>query len=163
MKKLMTGLFIATFVLLFTENTQAQNITAGGGLVYATDINNFGISLNGTYKYNDKIEIAPVFTYFFEKDYVSWKELFVDAHYKFMKKEGFDIYAIAGLGITIVTINWPDSWFGPGQSTSDSNFGLNIGAGAKKNFGAFDAFAEAKYNLSSSSHFSINAGVLYKF
>jgi hypothetical protein len=163
MKKLTISLFIAAFLLLFAGNTQAQNISAGGGIVYSTDINNIGISLNGTYKYSEKIEIAPSFTYYLEKDYVTWKEFFVDGHYKFMKKEGMDIYAITGVGITVVTINWPNNWFGSQLSTSASNIGVNIGIGAKKNFGAFDVFAETKYNLSSSSHLSIGAGVLYKF
>ncbi len=162
MKRVLSMMLLAGIFLTFSS-AKAQNIKVGGGLVYSTNISNLGVSVNGAYKFNDKIDIAPSFIYYFTKDYVSWKELNFDGHYKFMKKKGMDIYALAGLAITMVSVDLPDWGFGYNASYSESDIGVNVGVGAIKDFGKFDLFGEAKYTLGSADHTSISAGVLYKF
>jgi len=163
MKKIATVLSIVFLLTISSGKISAQNYSAGGGLVFASDISTLGISLNGKYEINEKFDIAPSFIYFLEKDYVSWMVLNVDAHYSFNSIDGIDFYGIGGLGITFVTVDF-GTVFGNDYSYSESNFGINIGAGASKNLATnLDGFAEAKYTLSSGGYLQLNAGVLYKF
>ena len=162
MKRLASVIFMAAFLFTFSSATNAQNIKAGGGLAYSTNIGTLGITLNGIYKYDKKIDIAPSFVYYFTKDYVSWKELNLDGHYMFMKKNDMDIYALGGLAVTIVSVDFPSSWLGSDFSYSETYFGINLGAGAVKNFGKFDVFAEMKYTIGTADHIALTGGVLYR-
>ncbi len=165
MKKITTIIAVIFLMVFATKNISAQNISAGGGLNYATDIGTIGISINGKYTINEKIQIAPSFIYYFEKDFVSWSALDVDGHYIFSNTNGFDIYGIAGLGMTFTSITIDmGPFFGGEQSYSESNFGVNLGVGASKNIAAkLDVFGEAKYTIASGGYMKIGAGVLYQF
>ncbi|MDA3861260.1 MAG: outer membrane beta-barrel protein, partial [Melioribacteraceae bacterium] len=134
------------------------------GVAYGTNIGSVGISVNGLYSLNEKIQIAPSFIYFLESDFVTWSVINVDGHYKFSSTEGFDIYGIAGLGITMASFTYDLGIYGGEISETSSNFGVNLGVGASKKIGTnLDLFGEAKYQISSGSFLTINAGVLYNF
>ena len=167
MKNFLTSLLVLTLITFFSGKASAQNLKVGGGLFYATDLNNVGISVNGNYEFSKQLQLAPSFIYFLTKDYVSWKALDIDLHYKLVDNSGLDIYAIGGLGLTFVSIDIPTitlggSSFG-GGSVSDSNFGVNVGAGVSKSLGSVDLFAEAKYAITSGSYLKIGAGLLFGF
>ncbi len=162
MRQTVKLIILSAFIFAFSSAVNAQNIKVGGGLAYSTNIGNPGISLNGTYKFNEKIDIAPSFVYYFTKDYVNWKELNIDEHYMFMKKNDIDIYALGGLALTMVSLDFPSGWLGSGYSYSETYIGLNVGAGAIKNFGKFDVFAEAKYTIGTADHLAVTGGVLYR-
>lgn len=167
MKNFLTSLLVLTLITLFSGKSSAQNLKVGGGLFYATDLNNVGISVNGNYEFSKQLQLAPSFIYFLTKDDVSWKALDVDLHYKLVANRGLDIYAIGGLGLTFVSIDIPSFNFlgttAGGGTVSDSNFGVNIGAGVSKSLGSVDLFAEAKYAITSGSYLKIGAGVLFGF
>ena len=80
---------VICFVILFSFSEAKAQISAGGGIVYGTDINNIGISLNGNYEINEKWSAAPSFTYFLKKDYVTWSALDLDANYQLTEIEKF--------------------------------------------------------------------------
>ena len=135
MKKLF---FIATAaVLLFASTSVNAQIKVGGGLAYGSSINSIGISVNGEYAINEEWDAAAGFTYFFEKNYVSWSALDLDAHYTFTEIEGFGkLYGIAGLNMLFFSYNIPSIDLGEygsydGGSSTASSAGLNLGIGTK--------------------------------
>lgn len=164
MKKLSVILTAIILSAFFSGNLSAQDFSLGAGVNYATGLNGVGISINGNYAINKNIQIAPVFIHYFENDGLTWNVLDVDGHYKFVVDSAIDVYGIAGLGITFTsfTIDF-GPYLGGEQSTSDSNFGFNLGLGASKNLGSVDIFAEAKYTINSDGYLKIGVGVLYRF
>lgn len=131
----MKSLFKATIaiVLFFTVTNASAQISAGGGLVYGTDINNIGFSLNGNYEFNEKWSAAPSFTYFLKKDYLTWSSLDLNANYQITDVENIGaLYGIGGLALTF----WGFDAGGLGLEeysglldTNTMEFGISIGAG----------------------------------
>lgn len=165
MKKFTTVIAIIVLISFSSGKTSAQDFSVGGGLYYATSLNNIGISLNGNYEINKQIQIAPSFIYFLAKDYVSWKAFDVDGHYKFLSNKGLGVYGIAGLAVTMVSLDFPSGeFFGGNLSVSSTEIGVNLGIGVSKNIGTnLDGFSELKYTLNNGGYLKIGAGVLYRF
>lgn len=135
MKKLFL-LATATILMFVSSNLKAQ-IKVGGGAAYGTNISSIGISVNGEYALNETWDAAAGFTYFFEKNYLSWSALDLDAHYTFTEIEGFGkLYGIAGLNMLFFNYKIPTvdlggfGSYGGGSGTS-SSAGLNLGIGTK--------------------------------
>lgn len=141
--------FIA--IVLFCTITEASaQISAGAGIVYGTDINNIGFSLNGKYEFNESWAAAPSFTYFLKKDYVTWSALDLNANYQITDIDNVGgLYGIGGLGFTFWGFDAKDLGFGEmdeeyeeyegyegfgdlmGESldTNTTEFGINLGLG----------------------------------
>jgi opacity protein-like surface antigen len=128
---------ICLAVVIFSFSSAKAQIRVGGGLWYGTDINNIGISLNGEYELNEKWAVAPAFTYFLKKDYVTWSTLGLNANYNITEIENVgSLYGIGGLGFTFWGFDAKDTGLGEwaeyvGESldTNTIEFGVNIGAG----------------------------------
>ena len=129
----MNKLFITLiFTFLISLGLKAQ-ISIGGGLVYGTEIENIGISINGLYEINESWRAAPTFTYFLKKNYVNWSVLDLDAHYNFTEIENLgNLYALGGLSLTFW--NWDNdfNWGIPGLDLNGTEFGINLGVGLYK-------------------------------
>jgi opacity protein-like surface antigen len=150
---------IVVLVSIAGLNASAQ-FKLGGSLAYATDINGLGLTVNGTYKFNDQWEAAPSFTYFFKKDFITWWSLDANAHYIFNSDSKYAFYGLGGIEILGTSVDF-SSLYG-GGSTSTTNFGLNVGGGARINFSdKLDGFGELKFVLSNGSYACFNFGVLY--
>lgn len=162
MKTKQLFLLIALFTLT-TVVSKAQ-LKVGAGLHYATDIDNLGISLNGQYLINDDWTAAAGFTYFLETEYIKWSALDFNAHYSIKTIENVGaLYGIGGLNITMIKIDIPgfSDWIGE-SSTSDSNVGLNIGAGLSIDISEKLVLApEAVYTISSGGYLRIGAKLLF--
>ena len=62
--------FVAIFTLCaFTVQAQEKKIFAGGGVAYATDLNNIGFFAKGLYQFTPQWEAEGSFTYFLKKNY----------------------------------------------------------------------------------------------
>ncbi|MCH4896920.1 hypothetical protein E0494_09430 [Marinilabiliaceae bacterium JC040] len=166
MKKLLL-LSIALILLAFSQETKAQ-FSVGAGTCYATDISSLGLSANVSYDINEDFFATSDFTYFFEKDLVSWSAFDVNANYAFLKLDKIgSIYGIGGINITSVKIDIPKVAFGGalagGGSVSESNFGFNIGAGLKIDLTDKILLApEMSYTISSGSYFRLGVRLMYK-
>lgn len=160
-------LFLIAVVLLSLVGYSANaQIKVGGSLAYATEINGPGITVNGLYQINDQWEVAPSFTYFFKKDYVSWWSIDANAHYVFKNDDKIALYGLAGLELLGVKVDVPSYSFGGytvgGGSASDSKFGLNIGAGGRLGFtDKICGFGEVKYSIVDNGYLCFNVGVLF--
>ncbi|MCF6331714.1 MAG: hypothetical protein L3J11_00405 [Draconibacterium sp.] len=131
MKNLFKTLFVA--ILFFAVTEASAQMSAGGGVVYGTNISNVGFSVNGKYEINEKWSAAPAFTYFLKKNYVNWSALDLDANYQLTEIENIGgLYAIGGLNMTFYKVKI-DADFGEygdfSSSATGSNAGVNLGLG----------------------------------
>lgn len=147
----------ALLVLLFVATTAQAQLSVGGGLGYGFDIEALGIQGRAVYGITDQIRGQADFTYFLEgTDGVTSWEFNVNGNYMLTSSGGFDIYALAGLNFAHVTVD-----LGPFGNASNTDTGLNIGAGAQMGLSDnLNFFGEAKFSLGGSDQLFLGAGVL---
>lgn len=133
----------------------------GGGLAYGTEIEEFGLQLNGYYDLASTLaglRVGGEFTYFFASDPTTFWTLNANGHYVFYDADALGIYGLAGLNLSRVTV---DIGFG---SASSTEIGLNLGAGAEYAVAErVSLFGELKYVVSDFDQAVIVAGARYAF
>lgn len=157
MKKLLSIIFATAFTmgaLVSADNAYAQtepgDIVVGGGLAFGTgvglgDVNNdIGIRADAYYSINENIRAGGDFTFYFPKSEGNvtatvW-ELNINGNYIFHEEDELMVYALGGINITGFNIDY-DGQF---DSSSDTEAGLNIGAGVEYGLDFADLFGEAK-------------------
>lgn len=154
---------IMVIAVLFSFSGVKAQISAGGGLVYGSNINNIGISINGKYVFNESWSAAPSFTYFLKKDYVSWSALDLDANYQITEVENIgSLYAIGGLNLTFFKLDYDDFGGYGGGSITGSDVGVNLGIGitipaSEK----LNIAPELKYSFGGANYLRIGAKVMF--
>lgn len=170
MKKLLTiGILIIGLSLFSNTNLYAQgesgDVSIGGGLGFATEIESLGFQIGGTYQINEEFRGAADIIIYLPGDQgggvvdVNWFEFNANAHYLFQNEEDLMLYALGGLNFTRVSIDFPQNEFFGGGNVSDTETGLNLGAGLEYNVGFGNLYAEAKYVISSADHLAVTGGV----
>lgn len=173
MKKIM--LLVAVALLAVTTQVQAQEkgeMAAGVQFAFGTGdgFSNMGIGAKFQWNVINNLRLEPSFNYFFKKDMISMWEINANAHYQFALGNKISLYPLAGLSVMGVSVKVPEIDLGEfgsygGGSASDTEFGLNLGAGV--DFKITDTWAvnvEAKYKIGGEwSRFIATAGVAYKF
>lgn len=168
MKKLFT--VVAIVVLFFTAHDAKAQISAGPGVIYGSDINNIGFSINGKYEFTEKWSAAPSFTYFLKKDYVNWSALDLDANYQITEIENIGgLYAIGGLNLTFWKVKYDyDLDFGEFGSYSDSgsatgsDAGINLGLGLNVPVNEKIAIApEIRYTFGGANYMRMGIKVMF--
>lgn len=180
------------FITGISIKAQQSKIMAGGGLDYASEIKNIGLSLKGVYLINDNWEGAAGFTYYFKKNYTTWSALNFDGHYVFSANETMNFYALGGLNVTFykikidgVTYDLGSEWgteypvdeyseYNPyaelqsslnsSLESSGSEVGVNVGIGGR--YALTESLylnGEAKYTIGGADYFNIGVGILYHF
>ncbi len=144
------------------EESIASKIIAGGGLAYATELDNIGFFAKGVYKIDPTWEAAVAYTYFLEKDYVNWSSLDMNAHYVFPKKDDMTFYALAGLNILFWSVDF--DYAGYSRSLSDSDVALDLGGGMYYKLSeSMTLNPELKYVLGDQNYLNLSVGLLFKF
>ena len=184
MKKLLTILFV-TLMFFGTSSifnsavaqTEEGDIKLGVGLAFGSGVgfagldNDLGIRVDGYYAVTPEIRAGADFTFYFPKsegnvDLTVW-ELNFNGNYIFLDEDGLLAYGIAGINITGVTVDIPSQNIGGfqvgGGSSSESEFGLNLGAGLEYALDFADLFAEAKLgNLGGNAdQFALGVGLRF--
>ena len=150
---------IDTSSLLNTAHAQTEegDIKLGAGLVFGSGVgfdgldNDLGFRVDGYYAVTPVIRAGADFTFYFPKsegnvDLTVW-ELNFNGNYIFLDEDGLMVYGIGGINITGITVDVPSQSIGGqtfGGSSSDSEFGLNLGAGAEYALDFADLFGEIK-------------------
>jgi opacity protein-like surface antigen len=155
-----TGLLSAALAL-DSAPASAEGISAGGGFVYGTEIEELGIQLNGYYDLGDVVENLRVggdFTYFFAPEGLTYWTLNANGHYIFLRPDALMVYGLAGLNLSHVSI---DLGF---VTASDDEIGLNLGAGLEYSVvEQLGLYAEIKYVISEANQAVLGAGARYRF
>jgi opacity protein-like surface antigen len=185
MKKLLTILFVTVLIfgtssLLHTAQAQVEEgeIKLGAGLAFGSGVgafgnldNDIGIRIDGYYAITTEIRAGADFTFYFPKsegdiDLTVW-ELNFNGNYIFLDEDGLMVYGIGGLNLTGLTVDVPSQSFNGqtfgGGSESETEFGLNLGAGLEYALDFADFFAEAKLgNLGGDANqFALGAGLRF--
>lgn len=165
MKNLLRSVVIA--VVLFAAGQANAQISAGAGVVFGSDINNIGFSINGKYVINETWAAAPAFTFFLEKDYVSWSVLDLDVNYQLTNIDKLGgLYAIGGLNMTFWKVDFGDEYddyFG-GLDATGSDIGINLGLGLDVPLTEQLVLApELRYTLGGANFFRAGVKLLYAF
>ncbi|TYP95148.1 Outer membrane protein beta-barrel domain-containing protein [Fodinibius salinus] len=155
MKKLLTvSLLIVGIGLFFNNNAQAQDFKVGLGATYGTQIEAIGIQGGAVAGFSDQFRGAVDFKFFFPDNTDFW-ELNANLHYLFVSKASTSVYALAGLNYAKQSVS---NQF---VTVSNSEIGLNLGAGAEFGIGVGSFFTEAKYAVSNFDQFDISAGLRF--
>lgn len=165
MKKITTLLFTALFAFLAYSTAEAQFTDVGVGLMYGTEIEQPGLRVDGVYQINEDFRAVadlgfylPDETEFFGGSVTTtWWELNLNGNYVFHTdaESGLKAYALAGLNYLNFKVE------SGGQSESDNEVGLNIGAGGEYTMGFGNLFAELKFVLGDADQLNIGAGVRF--
>jgi opacity protein-like surface antigen len=152
-------LALLLFGLIFAYNTsaQAQDIKAGGGLAYGSEVEAIGIQVSGVYDITEEVSGAADFIIFFPDNY-DWWELNLNAHYGFYAEDNVRVYGLAGLNYATVEVD-----LGQFGSSSNSELGLNLGGGAEFGLDFANLYTELKYVLGDADQLAISAGLRFPF
>lgn len=171
MKKLLTvGILVIGLIFLSNTNLYAQgeagDISIGGGLGYGTEVESIGIQAGGVYTINEQFRGAADLIYYFpnEDDFggnFTWFEVNLNGHYLFTAEEDLTAYALAGLNFASFSYDLPSFQGFGGGKVSDTEVGLNIGAGLEYDIDFALFYAELKYALSSADQLVISAGLRF--
>ena len=125
MKKVSLVAGLVVVVLAFTVPAYAQIPTRVGPMLALTsgDLDETGLGVVAEFGIAQKFSLAPQFILYFPGDNLSLFELNFNGNYYFVNQNSIEFYGLGGLNIARVSYN------GPGEDFSDSEIGLNIGAG----------------------------------
>jgi hypothetical protein len=166
MKKITLISALLTIFSLPMLAQEAGALRAGAGLAIGTEAGlnddgeealGLGLNIGAEYFIIDPLSAAVSYTFFFKstvdlgpvgESSIRMSSINIDARYYFLRSS-VEAYGIAGLSIASATVESTFNIFGTTQTseTSDSEVGLNIGAGA--NVGVTDALGvniQAIYN-----------------
>ncbi|MBT0606704.1 outer membrane protein [Aequorivita echinoideorum] len=159
-KQLLTIILIAFGGIIYAQN----DIKLGGFLAYGSEIENLGIGVNAEFGIIENLSVVPSFIYYLPKNEnsvkLNWWELNGDVHYTVLPTESVNLYALAGLNYTHVSVEIDGFDFG--SEGSDGNIGLNLGAGVDFNLdGNILPFAELKYVIMDPGQLVVSGGVKF--
>lgn len=146
-------------MLAFFSFTAQAQLQFGGGAALIGNFDFFGVQAKGQYAINETWRVAADFTYLFPEVGSSW-ELNPNVHYIFNDDgAGRQFYALAGLGIWNFGFD-TGNLGGFGFSSSFTDVGLNVGAGANIPLGGLTGYGEIKYGIGG-SELGIAVGILF--
>lgn len=164
--------FLFVFALFTMVSTQASaQLWFGGGLVFGEGIENLGLQANAHLVVNEenKLRIGADITYFFTDNVdlgdteikTSLFAINVNGHYMLVNADQLILYGIGGLNIGFVNVEATGavSEFLNFVDTSDTEIGLNVGAGVEYGVPFGRVYGELKYVLGGFDQLVFGAGV----
>lgn len=168
LRTLLSGAFaIALFLFASAGNDAQAQFIVGGGLAFGTDIESAGVQAGGVYALNDDrgLRLAADFIFFFPGEDapgfdVNVFEINLNGHYIFYSEDAVMAYALGGLSIATVSVDVDLGIPGvPSSSVSDTELGINAGAGIEYDLGFGYLYGEAKLVLGGFDQFVISGGI----
>ena len=164
MKKLLLIALISSASMLLSYDVAAQVRNRVGFFLAAAsgDFDMIGLGGVGEFVAMEKLTIAPQLIFYFPEDHGNGKssvfELNVNANYYFYNQDVLEFYGFGGLNYTRGKWN-PD---GPGDSSTNGEMGLNLGAGLNFEIGKnFIPFTELRITLGDYDQFVFGAGLKF--
>ncbi len=132
-------LFLGMF-LVITTTTEAQRITAGGGVGYGSKSEDVNFQVNAYYQLPTlPLRIGGDVGFVRPKDDLTEVETNLNVHFMALDTELLSIYTITGLNVFYAR-------FSDGEtSSSETDTGFNLGAGGELDLGFGRGFGEVKY------------------
>lgn len=159
MKKLLLTLLLAFGIVTLGNSiaeAQVGEFKLGGGLLYGTEVESVGLQVNGVYRFSEQWAGQADLGIYFPDDndtgLDSFWEINANAQYLFAIEQDYHFYGLGGLNVTTA-----ESVF----NNTDSELGLNIGAGGEYHLESLSLFGELKYVISDFDQLVIGAGVRF--
>ncbi|MCE7925980.1 MAG: hypothetical protein DYG98_23265 [Haliscomenobacteraceae bacterium CHB4] len=139
---------------------QAQ-LSVGGGISYGSEVEAVGIQPRVIYTISGPWRAAADFNFYLDgKEKVTYWDLNLNGHYAFHEGDAVTAYALAGLNFFHAEVDTGSSL--PGfEDVSDTETGLNIGAGVQLPLGRLSGLLEARYVLGDYDQLVLSACVLF--
>lgn len=163
-------LALATFGIVAFAQAQVK---VGAHLGYGTKAENLLLGVNAEFFINEKLAIAPDFSYYLPKKEAgvssNWMEFNGNAHYYFYESGSLKVYGLGGVNYTRWSVETPSIEFMGnkigGGTVSDGKVGVNIGAGVGVGISDnLEAFGSLKYVIISDVATLVpHVGIRYKF
>lgn len=122
MKKI---LIIASLCLIAGLSDSFAQSRLGANFAYGTDIEEFGIGINGEFFLKSDLAIAPGFNYYFTEDPITFWEMNANVNYYFVSSGSAALYGLGGINLSTVSVDLPEPF-----DNSSTELGLNLGIGA---------------------------------
>ncbi len=151
------GIFFAVMILgIMTASSLKAQFSVGPGVVYGTKIETIGVDGVVHYAFPNKIGVMAGYTYFFEKDHVTWSAIDVDATYDFysMDDKG-SLYALAGVNFIHSKVKVL------GTEVTGNDTGVNVGAGWKIAMGAMSLVPEVRYTFGGGDYLRVGVRLMF--
>ena len=172
MRNLVLGVLTAFTFLLAGGATSLQadggDMSLGGGLAYATDINSLGIAARGYYELPSEeyvFYIVPELIYYLPSTSnagpdIQWITFDVMGHWLFENSEEFYLYALAGIGVRYFS-STVENPFGGEFSDSQTDINLDIGAGVEYETDFGGIFGEFRFVFTDGTFLVFDTGVRF--
>ncbi|MFV0553556.1 MAG: outer membrane beta-barrel protein [Mangrovibacterium sp.] len=150
----MKKVFFMLAILMVSAGAQAQvfdfgQIRFGAGLSYDLNASRLGLGVNGVYNISPESEVGVAYTHFGTKDYLTTSMIDFDYRYVVASVSSeMSFYLLGGLMFYSYKYEYPKDSSMSDFSSSDTDAGLNFGAGA---------------NYRISDKFNINPQICYSF
>lgn len=149
-------IFVTLLLLAGFQFAANAQFLLGGGVGYGTEVEAISIQPRAVYTITGPWRAGADFNLYLDGDEgVSYWDLNLNGHYVFHDTEGFKAYALAGINFLHVKVD-----FGLVEG-SDTETGLNIGAGAQLPIGPLNGLLEARYVIGDADQLVISATVLF--
>ncbi|MDX1586770.1 MAG: outer membrane beta-barrel protein [Balneolaceae bacterium] len=139
-----------------TANAQAAgDFKLGGGLLYGTEVESVGLQVNGVYRFNEEWAGEADLGIYFPGDDTgldSFWEINANAQYLFYLEEEFHLYGLGGLNVSTA-----ENILG----NTNSELGINLGAGGEYHLENLSIFGELKYIIGDFDQLGLGAGVRF--
>nr|WP_321451248.1 outer membrane beta-barrel protein [uncultured Carboxylicivirga sp.] len=166
MRKIFILILVITLsIKLFAQSSNDSKFRLGLGIIYASEVESTGLTINGIYNISERWETAIAYSHIFENLNLSWDVLDVDGHYIFYDNDKkLNVYALTGLAFTY----WKRETIGtilfPGQTRTGTYIGLNIGVGTNIELSEkFNLVPEIRGTLFDLSYTRIGVTAQFKF
>ncbi len=172
MRNLVRGVLAAFTFLLAGGITNLQadggDMSVGGGLAYATEINTLGIAARGWYEVPSEeyvFYIVPELIYYLPTTSnvntdLNWWTFDVMGQWLFENSEEFYLYALAGLGVKHQSVTTTSPFLGD-VTISDTSLNLDVGAGVEYETDFGGIFGEFRFVFIDGSFLVFESGVRF--
>jgi hypothetical protein len=162
----MKKFLFAAFALMGAYSATSQTFGLGVSGGYLTEIESIGVSGDVVYEFNDSFGIATTATFTFTEESgvrTKWFALDLNGRYKLVE----ELYVLAGgqyLDVTVKQLGLGGGVIGDASTSSDSEFGINAGAGYKYNLvDNVNLFTEVKYVFLDAGYLHARLGLQFDF
>jgi hypothetical protein len=152
------GIFLVLMILgVMTVSSVKAQFSVGPGVVYGTNIETVGIDGVVHYAFPNKFGLMAGYTYFFEKDHVTWSAIDVDATYDiYSMGDRGSVYALAGVDFLHSKVQVL------GVNVTGNDTGVNVGAGWRIGIsGAMSLVPEVRYTFGGGDFLRVGVKLMF--
>jgi len=129
----------------------AQNdLSAGGGLAWGSEVEAVGIQGGAKYGFTDKISGAADFIIFFPDNF-DWFEFNANVHYGFFEQNNIHVYGLGGINFVSISNGFRDS----------DEVGLNLGSGVEFGLNFAKLYTELRFVISDADQVVLSSGLRF--